>query len=207
MVEKIKRDVRITTIYEGTSEIMEMTISRDRWQQHLKTRGQYYRDEARRLQELGSKHPGIGAGVAALASLALAEVLEKSRIERLTRYQHILLRLGELIAYAECAGSLCRRAAMAAERRLNDKSHPRFDADALAALARIFAREAAMKVAADSMRWITGAAAMTNGDTTAFEGSLAFAAIHRAQAGLVADMDHVADVIYGRAARHAGSSS
>ena len=32
MVEKISRDVRITTIYEGTSEIMEMTISRDRWQ-------------------------------------------------------------------------------------------------------------------------------------------------------------------------------
>jgi acyl-CoA dehydrogenase len=41
MVEKIKRDVRITTIYEGTSEIMEMTIARDRWQQHLKTRGQH----------------------------------------------------------------------------------------------------------------------------------------------------------------------
>ena len=37
MVEKIKRDVRITTIYEGTSEILEMTIARDRWQQHLKT--------------------------------------------------------------------------------------------------------------------------------------------------------------------------
>ena len=28
LVEKIKRDVRITTIYEGTSEIMEMTIAR-----------------------------------------------------------------------------------------------------------------------------------------------------------------------------------
>ena len=40
LVEKIKRDVRITTIYEGTSEIMEMTIARDRWQQHLKTTGQ-----------------------------------------------------------------------------------------------------------------------------------------------------------------------
>ena len=38
LVEKIRRDVRITTIYEGTSEIMEMTIARDRWQQHLKTR-------------------------------------------------------------------------------------------------------------------------------------------------------------------------
>ena len=47
MVEKISRDVRITRIYEGTSEIMEMTISRDRWQLHLKTRGQHYHERAR----------------------------------------------------------------------------------------------------------------------------------------------------------------
>ena len=50
MVEKIKRDVRITTIYEGTSEIMEMTISRDRWQLHLKTRGQHYHEQAREVR-------------------------------------------------------------------------------------------------------------------------------------------------------------
>src|SRR5260370_34826549 len=49
MVEKIKRDVRITTIYEGTSDIMEMTISRDRWQLHLKTRGEHYRRRAKRV--------------------------------------------------------------------------------------------------------------------------------------------------------------
>ena len=47
VVEKIKRDVRITTIYEGTSEILEMTIARDRWQHHLKTTGEYYRSAAR----------------------------------------------------------------------------------------------------------------------------------------------------------------
>ena len=52
MVEKIRRDVRITTIYEGTSEIMEMTIARDRWQQHLKTRGQHYHDRAREMEAL-----------------------------------------------------------------------------------------------------------------------------------------------------------
>ena len=50
MVEKIKRDVRITTIYEGTSEIMEMTISRDRWQLHLKTRGQHYHERAQQVE-------------------------------------------------------------------------------------------------------------------------------------------------------------
>ena len=50
MVEKIKRDVRITTIYEGTSEIMEMTIARDRWQEHLKTGGDYYHDAGARAR-------------------------------------------------------------------------------------------------------------------------------------------------------------
>src|SRR5271165_1911377 len=62
MVEKISRDVRITTIYEGTSEIMEMTISRDRWQSHLKTRGRYYHDRARECEDLDARHPNVGAG-------------------------------------------------------------------------------------------------------------------------------------------------
>ena len=79
MVEKISRDVRITTIYEGTSEIMEMTISRDRWQWHLKTRGQHYHEEAKKLEALHALHPGVGANIAALASHALAEVMERAR--------------------------------------------------------------------------------------------------------------------------------
>ena len=52
MVEKIKRDVRITTIYEGTSEIMEITIARGRWQQHLKSGGDHYHSTARELEAL-----------------------------------------------------------------------------------------------------------------------------------------------------------
>ena len=63
MVEKISRDVRITTIYEGTSEIMEMTISRDRWQLHLKTRGQHYHEQAREFEALHARHPDVGAGL------------------------------------------------------------------------------------------------------------------------------------------------
>src|SRR5450756_2070232 len=98
IVEKIKRDVRITTIYEGTSEIMEMTISRDRWQLHLKTRGQHYHERARELETLHVQHPEVGANTAALALHALAEVMEKARAARLTRFQHILLRLGELLS-------------------------------------------------------------------------------------------------------------
>ena len=110
IVEKIRRDVRITTIYEGTSEIMEMTIGRDRWQQHLKSAGSYYREMASELRALHARHPDVGAGTAALASDALATILEACRVGRLTRNQHVLLRLGELIAHAEARGRASRAA-------------------------------------------------------------------------------------------------
>ena len=203
MVEKISRDVRITTIYEGTSEIMEMTISRDRWQNHLKTRGQHYHDKAREFETLNGKHPNVGADIAALALHALAEVMEKARVARLTRFQHILLRLGELIAYAECAGSLSRRAALLAEGKLNEKANRRFDAAGLAAISRVFARDAALKVAEEGLRWVIGAGGVNDSEIAAFETSLGLSAIHRAQSGLISDMDYVADALYGRAAKSA----
>jgi len=201
MVEKIKRDVRITTIYEGTSEIMEMTISRDRWQLHLKTRGQHYHEQARKFEVLHASHPNVGADSAALAFHALAEVMERSRVARLTRYQHILLRLGELIAYAECAGSLARRASVLAENKLNEKANRRFDATALAAVSRVFVREAALKVAEDGLRWVIGAGGVSDAELATFETTLGMPAIHRAQAGLISDMDYIADVLYSRAAK------
>ena len=203
MVEKISRDVRITTIYEGTSEIMEMTISRDRWQLHLKTRGQHYHEQARELEALHSRHPNVGANIAALALHTLAETMEKARVGRLTRYQHILLRLGEWIAYAESAASLARRAARLADGKLHEKANRRFDVTALAALSRVFAREAALKVAEEGIRWVCGASSMSDAEITAFETSLQLAAVHRAQGGLMSDMDFIADVLYARAAKPA----
>jgi acyl-CoA dehydrogenase len=207
MVEKISRDVRITTIYEGTSEIMEMTISRDRWQLHLKTRGQHYHEQAQGLEKLHRQCPNVGADVAALAAHALAEVMEKARIGRLTRYQHILLRLGELIAYTECAGSLARRAARLNDGKLSEKANRRFDVSAMAALSRVFAREAALKVAEEGLRLAIGAGGVSDGEAAAFEASMQLPAIHRAQAGLIADMDYLADVLYNRAAKSAARAA
>jgi alkylation response protein AidB-like acyl-CoA dehydrogenase len=201
MVEKIKRDVRITIIYEGTSEIMEMTISRDRWQTHLKTRGQHYHDEAKKCEALHAQHSNVGADTAALAFHALAEVMEKARSARLTRHQHVLLRLGELISYAECAGSLARRAVLKSENKLNEKANQRFDALTLAAISRIFARQAALKVAQDGLAWVVGAGSVCDAEIATFEANLRLPAIHRAQARLIQDMDDVADALYGRTAK------
>jgi alkylation response protein AidB-like acyl-CoA dehydrogenase len=198
MVEKIKRDVRITTIYEGTSEIMEMTICRDRWQLHLKTRGGHYHDKARRMEALHAEYPDVGAGTVAVAYDALAEVMERARIQRLTRTQHILFRLGELIAHAECADTFARRAVSAAQGQLSPKADTRFDAGALAAMSRVFAREAAIKVGEEGMRWLCGSTGVTEADIGQYEKKLRLTDIHRAQAELLADMDRVSDVLYDR---------
>jgi alkylation response protein AidB-like acyl-CoA dehydrogenase len=197
IVEKIKRDVRITTIYEGTSEIMEMTMARDRWQLNLKTRGGYYQERARALEALDAERPDVGAGTAALACWALAAVLEACRERRLTRNQHVLLRLGELIAWAECAASLARRAAAAADGTLPAKADTRFTPPVLAAISRVFAREAAQTVAEHGMRWVRGAAE-PGADLSGLDAQLHLDQIKAAQAGLVADMDRVADALYRR---------
>jgi alkylation response protein AidB-like acyl-CoA dehydrogenase len=198
LVEKIKRDVRITTIYEGTSEIMEMTIARDRWQQHLKTSGRHYHDSATTLEALAAAHPSTGADIAALAHHALAEVFERARVGRLTRNQHVLFRLGELAAFTEGAAALARRAARAADGTLAPKAANRFSPEALAAMARVFAREAALKTATDGMRWVRGGDAIADEELGRLEDELRLAAVHRAQGGLLNDLDLVADALYGR---------
>ena len=196
IVEKISRDVRITTIYEGTSEIMEMTIARDRWQQHLKSRGDHYLAVGRDLAALHDTHPAIGADVASLAMNCLAGVLEACRLGRLTRNQHVLLRLGELIARAEGAATLVRRAAAAADGHLPEKTDRRFGPEALAAISRVCARDAALTVAEEGVRWVSGAA--DPGAAVALAEDLPLERVRAAQAGLLADMGAVADALYDR---------
>jgi alkylation response protein AidB-like acyl-CoA dehydrogenase len=182
MVEKIKRDVRITTIYEGTSEIMEWTIARDRWQLHLKSRGQYYQDWAARADERHAESPSTGSGLAAMALRSLAALLERARLDRLTRNQHVLFRLGELIAYAETAAVFSDRAARSPSKVW------RLEPATLQTMARVHAREAALKVAVEGLRWANGA-----GQTDpALAAALNLDAAMAAQAGLVEDMDRIA---------------
>ena len=126
VVEKIRRDVRITTIYEGTSEIMEMTIARDRWQAApedtrtpLPRRGRGAGGAARVESDGGRRHrrrwpptrwPSFWSAPGCNVSHA---------------HQHILFRLGELIAWVEGAGALARRAAAALAGALPEKADRR----------------------------------------------------------------------------------
>jgi alkylation response protein AidB-like acyl-CoA dehydrogenase len=110
----------------------------------------------------------------------------------------VLLRLGEMIAQAECCASLARRAAAAQGGALHPKAVTRFEPAALAAMARVFARETALAVGEGGIRIAIGAGAETPPSTLA--SVLDLSQIHSAQAGLLADMDRVADALYGRSA-------
>ncbi|MFN8498986.1 MAG: acyl-CoA dehydrogenase, partial [Anaerolineae bacterium] len=182
MVEKIKRDVRITCIYEGTSEIMEWTIARDRWQFHLKTQGAFYLDWAKKLDAVAAKTSDTGAATAALGLRALATLLERARVDRLTRNQHILFRLGELIAYGETAAVFSERVIDQPTRAipLNHETQK--------AMARIHARDAAMKIASEGLKWAVAAGQKDPNLANAMN----LPAIAQAQACQIEDMNFVA---------------
>ena len=73
------------------------------------------RAAARRHDGPAAEHPEAGAAVASLAHGALAGLREFARVQRLTRNQHVLFRLGELIARVEASGAMAGRAARAAQ--------------------------------------------------------------------------------------------
>ncbi|HUL61340.1 MAG TPA: acyl-CoA dehydrogenase family protein [Anaeromyxobacteraceae bacterium] len=182
LVEKIKRDVRITTIYEGTSEILEWTTARDRWQLHLKSRGAHYLDWAQRAERLHAERKDVGADNAAIALRSLAAVMERCRADKLTRHQHVLFRLGELVAQAEGAAVFAERAATAPTAAIP------LPPATIATMSRVFAREAAARVAFEGARWAT-AAGQTD---TGFLRSIDWSRILAGQAGGIEDMDVIA---------------
>jgi hypothetical protein len=118
-------------------------------------------------------------------------------VARLTRHQHVLFRMGELIAWCEGAAAVVRRAVRMADGTLDPRAPRRFDAGEMAALARVFAREAARKVASDGLAHVVGAGA-DDGGCDELAASIGLPAIQRAQAGQLADLDRVTDALYRR---------
>jgi hypothetical protein len=72
-------------------------------------------------------------------------------------------------------------------------------------VSRVGSREAALEVAASGLRWVLGAESQV-ADADAFANALGLSAIQAAQSGLLADMDLVADALYGRVPGAASAS-
>ena len=183
-VEKIKRDVKITCIYEGTSEILELTTFRQRWQDNINADGRYYDKVADEMDALHAKGPDVGAAAAAVAARALSAVLKSCYDQKLTSNQIAHMKLGELMCYAETAASFCREAA---KETLSEAVV--FDQETWRAMSRIHAAHSASWIASEGLRLVAGCADI---ETLGLTESLNMKAVAKVQKGTIADMDLVA---------------
>ena len=103
-VEKLRRDVRITSIYEGTSEILQSVIGMHRWKQHVRSHGALYVDLAKGLEELHAAHPDVGADHVAIAAHGLSDLFSYAQQHRLPRHQIALFALADAVTHVEVAG-------------------------------------------------------------------------------------------------------
>ncbi|HPI28460.1 MAG TPA: acyl-CoA dehydrogenase family protein, partial [Candidatus Marinimicrobia bacterium] len=110
-VEKIKRDVRITMIYEGTSEIQQNIIYLYRWRTTVKSKGEFYQKMAQEMRTIAEQSNLESAKIVAQALELLNDLIMFAHNQKLTRQQHIQFLLSDVITWSEVAAALVRKTA------------------------------------------------------------------------------------------------
>lgn len=147
-VEKIKRDVKILTIYEGTSEIQRSIISMFRLRSTVRTKGGFYNEMADALAALPLE---TGGPILSDAIRVMNQVLQEARKSKLTRSQFVMFQLADMMTWAEVANALCHKA----DRYDGGQSRsPQF----MKAAARLFAGEAISKIQQNALFLTQGCA-------------------------------------------------
>ncbi|MFH1851080.1 MAG: acyl-CoA dehydrogenase family protein, partial [Candidatus Neomarinimicrobiota bacterium] len=188
-VEKIKRDVRITNIYEGTSEIQQSIISMFRWKKTVKTGGEFYASLAAELDSAHGRNSSLGADTAALATRVLNATIQAIHQHKLTKSQHVMFLLADMVSWVEVTAALTRKALPAA-------GTP--EARKLELMARIMTAETALLVGDKATEILLGSAACDRETFAAFAHTNNLARLHDGSSGLLVAMDQLADIIFDR---------
>jgi alkylation response protein AidB-like acyl-CoA dehydrogenase len=178
-VEKIKRDVKILTIYEGTSEIQRNIISLFRTRDTVRSKGGFYRTKAETLDKLS---PDTGGPMVAKAMGLLNELIVTARKTKLNRQQHVMFLLADVMTWCEVAEALCHKAASHAS------GQGRWTPDIMNATARLFARETLEKTFINGLKVLQGCGIPVQGP----EDSIRALDLGGAMENMLSDMDAVA---------------
>ena len=145
-VEKIKRDVKILPLYEGTSEIQQNIISVFRLRETVRSKGRFYGDMARALESLPEK---CGGPMLAKSVQRLDDVILGARKARVNRSQYVMFLLADMITWCEIADTLSHKAAVYEGDQERSEAY-------MDAAARLFAREAIEKVYMNGLKIVYG---------------------------------------------------
>jgi len=191
MVEKIKRDVKITCIYEGTSEIQQNSISTFRWKKTRKTKGAFYSDIAMEMDQINASSPDMGGKLIGLAARALNETVTLVHDHKLTRQQVVMFALADMMTHVETGASFVKKA-----KSLEDQRNP--TSEKIKVFSRIFAREVAQTVSQNAAKITMGSGLFDSEKAFSFLESIAFASLTAGYQHLFNDLDLAADYIFER---------
>ena len=179
-VEKIRRDARILTIYEGTSEIQQSIINIFRMREIVRSKGRFYENMAAEVEPFAD----AGGPAVARAARFLADAAQVAFRAKLVRQQHVAFEFATAMTEVETAVALARAATVKHD-------------DLLKAQSRIWASQVAMGVPARVLSAMSGAGGVSPEDLARLqrEGDLDGAVA--LQAGRLADMNFVAERITG----------
>ncbi len=113
-VEKIKRDVKITTIYEGTSEIQQLIISTFRWRSSVQSKYEFYESMAAQMDAIAAEHADLKAAEFAGLVRLVNRTIEEAHKAKATRQQYVMFHIANLATVAETGAALVKKAAAAA---------------------------------------------------------------------------------------------
>jgi alkylation response protein AidB-like acyl-CoA dehydrogenase len=191
-VEKIKRDVKITCIYEGTSEIQQSIIGMFRWRTTVKSKGTYYGDMATEMEAIASSCPKTGAVTYAQTAKSLNEMIMFAHTNKLTKQQYVMFCLADMMTYVEVGVSFAKKA-----KRLSEENSP--EAKKIMIMSRVFASEVADLVARNTMKIVVGSAVTADRAISELKEGMGGEVLAASYRGLMQDMDAVADILFERA--------
>ncbi len=190
-VEKIKRDVKITCIYEGTSEIQQNIIGTYRWKISRKTKGEFYNRLRSEMDALETAFNNGGCSLLGCCARLLNETISRAHENRLTRQQYVMFALADLMAHVEVGASLARKAA-----GLTKDGHP--EAEKFRAMSRIFANEVAQLAAKNIPLILMGTGVFSSEETQTILQDLDYSALMLGYDKVIVEMDVVADILFER---------
>jgi len=191
-VEKIKRDVKITCIYEGTSEIQQNIISTYRWKKTRKSKGEFYDGLRLEMEALETQNSRSGCRVYGRCAALLNQMINLAHEQRLTRQQYFMFALADMMSQLETGASLARKAVALSQQGAADEEKYRI-------MSRLFAWETASLFCRKIPVLILGLKTFGPEDAHKFFSKtgcddLLFDSCQ----GVVLDMDRLADILFER---------
>lgn len=190
-VEKIKRDVKITCIYEGTSEIQQSIISTFRWKNTRKSKGEFYGSIVSEMEKLDTVVGDAGCRLYGLSAGVLNETIMRVHDNRLIRQQYVMFNLSDMMTHVEVGASLARKAVA-----LTEAGGP--EAETIKIMSRIFADEVAQLVTRNALKILMGSGVFDQKAVSDFMETVSYNELFFSSQNIINDMDMVADILFER---------